>query len=695
MSDQYFVLRAQAGDHAAYTALVAAYRQMVYGVCYRVAGNADDADDLAHEAFVEAFLKLDQLRDPERFGPWLRALTLNLCRMWLRGRKLDVEELTEEIPAGAPPERDLLHAMRRGLTRLTAPHRLALVLHYLEGLSYDEVAAFLDVPVGTVMSRLHRGRRELKRLVEEMNEEEIPMTPDEDFTREVDAEIAVLLTMFREEPGAAERLSILLAHAPERLARLIAEAEDEETLENLSLLLHRLGRPAIEMALNSALTGAPDARRHAVRLLRGFIARVRPELPGIPPWMATAPLDAYLLADGIIRSTADPVVKAEVLAELIEAANIGPTSVLLTVVLLGYPRAALPALLARFWKAAEAPDHAVNVPVLAALARMGTHFVSALLEALSSGDAGRRVTALNGMEAVARSLSSPHGDDWRHAAKWAPIPPAYVDAVVLEDAVGRVAALLDDGMAEIRDRAVRVIGLLKRVEYRARLEALAVHGDPSTRLAALRALAEIGAPESVSVFRAVAADGRERNERLASVEALGRLRAGEAVPLLTELLADPDTQVRQVAAVALGDIGGEDACAALHASMRAEDKALARVAAKVLHTSPHFKKQRTPDAELQRMDREVKERLVGAGPRPGAVMSLHGAIGNLPEVRPYGERELTGLIARASQDYSTTRRQLIMEGLMRRSGGVYELTDTGQAVWRVEHFVQERYLCES
>ncbi|MHB9107168.1 MAG: sigma-70 family RNA polymerase sigma factor [Armatimonadota bacterium] len=671
---------------------MAAYRQMVYGVCYRVAGNADDADDLAHEAFVEAFLKLDQLRDPERFGPWLRALALNLCRMWLRGRKLDVEELTEEIPAGQPPERDLLHAMRRGLTRLTAPHRLALVLHYLEGLSYDEVATFLDVPVGTVMSRLHRGRRELKRLVEEMNDEEIPMTPDEDFTREVDAEIAVLLTIFREEPGAAERLSILLAHAPERLARLIAEAEDEETLDNLGLLLHRLGRPAIETALNSALTGAPAARRHAVRLLRGFIARMRQELPGVPPWMATAPFDAYLLTDGIIRSTADAAVKAEVLAELIEVANIGPTSVLLTVTLLGYPRAALPALLARFWKAAELPDRAVNVPALTALARMGTRFVATLLEPLSTGETGWQVVALNGMEAVARSLQSPHGEDWRHAAKWAPIPREQVDAAVLDAAVVRVAVLLDDEHAETRDRAIRVLGLLRRGEHRARLEWLARHDQLSTRVAALRALAEIGAPESVPVFRAVAADGRERTERLASIESLGRLAAVEAVPMLTGLLADPDTQVRQVAAVALGDIGGEEAREAMQASMHAEDKALARTVAKVLHTSPYFRKQRPPDVALQQMDREVKERLVGAGPRPSAVMSLHGAIGILPEVRPHGERELTGYIARACLDYSTTRRQLIMEKLMCRSGGIYELTDIGQAVWRVERFVQEHYL---
>jgi len=692
MSDLFYVLRAQAGDHTAYTALVAAYRQMVYGVCYRVAGNADDADDLAHEAFVEAFLKLDQLRDPDRFSPWLRMLALNLCRMWLRGRTLETEELTEEIPTGQPAERDLLHAMRRGLTRLTAPHRLALVLHYLEGLSYDEVAAFLDVPVGTVMSRLHRGRGELKRVVEAMKDEEIPMTPDEDFTQEVDAEIAVLLTMFREEPGASERLSILLAHAPERLARLIAEAEDEETLENLGRLLHRLGRPAIEIALNCALTGEPCARQRAIRLLRGFIARLRQQLPGVPPWMATAPFDAYLLADGAIRSTVKAAAKAELLSELIEAGTPGPTAVLLTVTLLCYPEVAPPALLARFWKAADAPDHAVNVPVLAALARMGTRFTAALLEALSSGETGRQEVALNGMEACARSLHSPLESDWRHAAKWAPIPPEHIDSLILDDAIARTAVLLADERAEIRDRAIRVLGLLRRGEYRARLETLAQQGEPSTRVVALRALAEIGAPESVPVFRAVATDSRAKSERLASIESLGRLAATAAVPLLQELLADPDTQVRQVVAVALGDIGGEEARAALQASIHADDKALARTAAKVLHTSPHFRTQRQPEAALQQMDREVKERLVGANARPCAFMSLHQAIDALPEIRAYQERALTRYIAQACQDYSTTRRQLIMEGLMRRSAGVYELTDIGQAVWRVEHFIRAHYL---
>jgi len=94
MTDRHDVQQAQAGDYVAYTTLVAAYRQMVYGICFRMAGNADDAEDLAHEAFVEAYLKLHTLREPERFGAWLRVLTLNLCRMWLRGRAAESEQLS-------------------------------------------------------------------------------------------------------------------------------------------------------------------------------------------------------------------------------------------------------------------------------------------------------------------------------------------------------------------------------------------------------------------------------------------------------------------------------------------------------------------------------------------------------------------------------------------------------------------------
>ena len=100
-SDSDLVLTAQAGDREAFGQLVERYRHAVFGVCYRITANRADAEDLAHDAFVEAFLKLDQLRETERIGGWLRTIALNLCRMWYRRRPVGQERLEEEpIAAG-------------------------------------------------------------------------------------------------------------------------------------------------------------------------------------------------------------------------------------------------------------------------------------------------------------------------------------------------------------------------------------------------------------------------------------------------------------------------------------------------------------------------------------------------------------------------------------------------------------------
>jgi len=694
MTNLHSVRRAQAGDHAAYTALVSAYRQMVYGICYRMTGNTDDADDLAHETFVEGFLKIGTLRDPALFGAWLRTLALNLCRMWLRGRTGETVELTEEIPAERSEEPEAWSGrVSHGLLHLSAPLRVTLVLHYLEGLSYDEVAKFLRVPVGTVMSRLHRGRAALKQVVEEMAEEEIPMLPDEDFTREVDAEIAVLMRIFREEPSAAERLSVLLAHAPERLARLVAETDDADTHAHLGRLLRRLGRPGIEIVVSTALTDEPCMRQRAMHVLRDFLARLRQSEPGVTQGESGQWSEVYLLLDAVIRSTAPAARKAELLIELLE---IDSAFAIIKAVLLCYPDAALPALLARFWQASELPGYAVNGPVLKTLASMGTRFVAALLAPLSSGETARQIVALNGLEAFARSLTAGlrHGDaiPVRYQGAFGPIPPEQVDATVVEDTVQRVAALLADPRGEIRSRAVRVLGLLKCAAYREALETAVENGDAETRTAALRALAEIGMPESIPVYCSAACHGSERTGRVAAIEALGRSGAVTAVPLLRRLLADPDAKVRQVAATALGDIGGEEAREALHAAKSSGDSALVRTAAKALHTSPHFQQRRKPNETLQQLRHEVRERLVGSDTEPDLIISVHAAISELPAIRAYDERELTRYIARVCHDYSTTRRLLIMEKLMRRAAGIYDLTDLGQAVWRVEQFIKAHYL---
>jgi RNA polymerase sigma factor (sigma-70 family) len=86
MRDGELVTAVQDGEQELFGQLVERHQRLIFRLCLRVTGNMHDADELAHDAFVEAYLKLDQLRDPERFLPWLKKLALNLCRMWYRRR---------------------------------------------------------------------------------------------------------------------------------------------------------------------------------------------------------------------------------------------------------------------------------------------------------------------------------------------------------------------------------------------------------------------------------------------------------------------------------------------------------------------------------------------------------------------------------------------------------------------------------
>src|SRR5687768_15215400 len=176
MREGELVRAVQRGEREAFGRLVEQHQGRIYRLCYQVTVNVHEAEELAHDAFVEAYLKLDQLRDPERFLPWLKKLALNLCRMWYRRRERDAVELLDEMEAPVSEVRDeecpISHRLVQNLNRLSPPHRLVVVLHYWEGLSYEQVAAFLEVPIGTVMSRLHRARQELRRLVEQTAEEE-------------------------------------------------------------------------------------------------------------------------------------------------------------------------------------------------------------------------------------------------------------------------------------------------------------------------------------------------------------------------------------------------------------------------------------------------------------------------------------------------------------------------------------------
>jgi RNA polymerase sigma-70 factor (ECF subfamily) len=164
--------RARDGDAAAFDTLVRRFHRPVYRFCWRLVRSAD-AEDLAQDTFVRAFVHFERF-DPERpVLPWLIAIARRLCLDLLRRRKMmaRVETLPVTDPLAPGPEgeaslREQLSRIERALDDLDEGPRVAIVLFHIEEMSYRDIAAALEVPMGTVMTWLHRGRAQLKRALE-------------------------------------------------------------------------------------------------------------------------------------------------------------------------------------------------------------------------------------------------------------------------------------------------------------------------------------------------------------------------------------------------------------------------------------------------------------------------------------------------------------------------------------------------
>jgi len=172
--DDALVVAAQGGDQGAFTEVVKRYQRAVYRIAYGLTRNAADSDDLAQEAFVRAYQAIGRFRVGEPLYPWLSRITVNLAYSLHRRRKRRPETALEPLleagrqwASGDDPEEDAVERERHGLLQaafeeLSEEHQAVLVLRVVEGLSYDEIAKTLTVPIGTVMSRLSRARAELK-----------------------------------------------------------------------------------------------------------------------------------------------------------------------------------------------------------------------------------------------------------------------------------------------------------------------------------------------------------------------------------------------------------------------------------------------------------------------------------------------------------------------------------------------------
>jgi len=246
-TDAALVADALAGRREAFAALVRRYQDYAYGLAIGYLSDFDLARDVVQEAFLCAYRDLGKLREPARFGGWLRGIVRNMAHRALRElhrvRTLAgelghaVEPTSSEPPPDVAAERaERRRTVRRALERLNARNREAVSLYYVDGLSYAEIAAFLDVTEAAVQGRLQRARNQLRKelamVEEEFKERELP----EDFSDEIQR-----LLDEASERGEQHKLAI------RRLAEIGAPAVDPlcEALDDPRVPVRRAAAQAL------------------------------------------------------------------------------------------------------------------------------------------------------------------------------------------------------------------------------------------------------------------------------------------------------------------------------------------------------------------------------------------------------------------------------------------------------------------
>jgi len=186
-ADHEFIERLKRGEAAAFEELVAERSGEIYGLLFRLTENGEEARDLTQETFLRAFQNIDRFRGEADIRTWIYRIAINQARnrsRWWRRRRRDatvsldathgesnqslIGTLTE--PSQNPEQQTLARereiALRSALQRLALAYRETVILRDIEGFTYEEIAATLGINVGTVKSRLARGRQELRKKLE-------------------------------------------------------------------------------------------------------------------------------------------------------------------------------------------------------------------------------------------------------------------------------------------------------------------------------------------------------------------------------------------------------------------------------------------------------------------------------------------------------------------------------------------------
>jgi RNA polymerase sigma-70 factor, ECF subfamily len=173
------------GDQSAFAEIVEIYKDKVFQICFRMLGNRHEAEDISQEAFIRAYVNIETFNQNRKFSTWLYRIATNLCIDRIRKKKPDyyldaevsgAEGLTMysqvaadvQLPEDKVEEMELQESIQFEISKLPDKYRSVIVLKYIEELSLQEISEILDLPLGTVKTRIHRGREALRKQLRTM-----------------------------------------------------------------------------------------------------------------------------------------------------------------------------------------------------------------------------------------------------------------------------------------------------------------------------------------------------------------------------------------------------------------------------------------------------------------------------------------------------------------------------------------------
>lgn len=163
--DALLVKRCLKGDNRAITVLVERFQAEVFGLCVRLLRHNQDAEDVSQEVFLRVFRSLRSWDPARPLRPWIMGITVNRCRTWLmqRARRPELVDYLHDTASGRPEDDsgELVNEIRSALADLRLEYRSVFVMYHEQGLPYEDIAAALDRPVGTIKTWLHRARVEM------------------------------------------------------------------------------------------------------------------------------------------------------------------------------------------------------------------------------------------------------------------------------------------------------------------------------------------------------------------------------------------------------------------------------------------------------------------------------------------------------------------------------------------------------